>query len=283
MVGSDENSTRDMGLFIAACEHVKRELSCSVLIVHHTNKGGVSERGSGALRGAADVMIKQYMDDDVIIIECSKTKDAEPFPTAYMKLLPVQIQLDNAEKSVPVLVPTDKIIESPDSPLTRNQIKVMEALALEIFTSGATVVELAETIPDMERGAINRAISRLMAKGYVMQPAKREPYELTKLGLTRLTQLMTHSTLAGSSLNDSDDSHDSVDSRHFTNGDGLNPQSVIRGESIESIESLRTNEGGIEKNAVSQTHQSNESIESLQPKLLDAPRKHRRNQYEDGL
>mgnify|MGYP001335360787 CR=1 FL=1 len=58
MVGLDENSARDMGLFMDSCRKVMRELDTAILLVHHTGKAGVAERGSSALRGNADTMIQ---------------------------------------------------------------------------------------------------------------------------------------------------------------------------------------------------------------------------------
>ena len=54
MVGGDENSARDVGLFIAALDG---QSVGTRLVVHHAGKGG-DERGSSALRGAADVIAR---------------------------------------------------------------------------------------------------------------------------------------------------------------------------------------------------------------------------------
>jgi hypothetical protein len=94
MTGSDENSSRDMGMFIAACGRIQTDVDCAVLIIHHSNKGGIQERGSIALRGAADVMIKQYMLDDLIVRECAKMKDSEPFESTYHAALSIEIEID---------------------------------------------------------------------------------------------------------------------------------------------------------------------------------------------
>lgn len=57
MMGGDENGT-DMAIFVARLRHLSQEENCAVLIVHHTNKGGMSERGHTALRGNVDVMFR---------------------------------------------------------------------------------------------------------------------------------------------------------------------------------------------------------------------------------
>jgi hypothetical protein len=81
-VGADENSARDMGEVVDAVDALRRDLEAAVLLIHHTRKDGGSERGSSALRGAADVMIECKKSDSaeqIVVLRCAKMKDAEPF------------------------------------------------------------------------------------------------------------------------------------------------------------------------------------------------------------
>jgi hypothetical protein len=73
-----------MGVAIANIDRLRRATSATVLLVHHTVKGGGTERGSSALRGAADVMIECSCGafDKPILLKCTKMKDAEPFRDA---------------------------------------------------------------------------------------------------------------------------------------------------------------------------------------------------------
>lgn len=187
MTGMDENSSRDMGNFIAACEKIRQEVNCTVLLVHHTNKGGYDERGSIALRGSADAMIRQYLDDDLIITECAKMKDFEPFQPYYNRAISKQIIIEGEPVDVPVLIAADKVVNDP-SRLTTNQKKVIECLGMEIFANGATALEIQETNPELGRGSINRILSRLIEMRLVHQPQKRDPYKLTADGLLHLTR-----------------------------------------------------------------------------------------------
>ncbi|MGI8800623.1 MAG: AAA family ATPase [Solirubrobacteraceae bacterium] len=100
MVGADENSAKDVGLFL---HELGRLPVATRLLVHHTGKDGVTERGSGALRGAADVMVKVERDGQAhrVALVCDKPpKDGEAWPTMtferevvggslVMKLVPV--------------------------------------------------------------------------------------------------------------------------------------------------------------------------------------------------
>ena len=55
----DENSTQDMTRFVSALRRLREALACSVILLHHTpNADTGRERGSSALRGAADVVIQ---------------------------------------------------------------------------------------------------------------------------------------------------------------------------------------------------------------------------------
>ena len=92
--GADENSAQDIGKAICAIDELKHKFSATVLVVHHTGKDGGPERGSSALRGAADAMIKCRMkpsDPHSVWLECDKMKDSDPFRPATVELERVQI------------------------------------------------------------------------------------------------------------------------------------------------------------------------------------------------
>ena len=55
--GLDENSTKDMARMVAALDHLREQTTAAVLGMHHAGKSG-TDRGSSALRGAADVFAK---------------------------------------------------------------------------------------------------------------------------------------------------------------------------------------------------------------------------------
>lgn len=84
MAGGDENAARDMGLVVAAADRIRRETGATVLLIHHTGKDHKDERGSSALRAAADTMVKVSREYANVEVVCDKQKDAEPFdPLAF--------------------------------------------------------------------------------------------------------------------------------------------------------------------------------------------------------
>lgn len=91
----DENSTQHMGAFIQACDRLRADHVCTVLLVHHTGHGDKSRaRGAMALKGALDAEYRLDRDEAGIIrLEATKMKDAShPEPLAF-RLRPVELGL----------------------------------------------------------------------------------------------------------------------------------------------------------------------------------------------
>ena len=83
-VGGDENNAKDVGEFVATVQEFQRTIGgAAALIVHHTGKGGQNarvndvERGSSALRGAADTMLLLTKTGDALTLICNKQKDSD--------------------------------------------------------------------------------------------------------------------------------------------------------------------------------------------------------------
>jgi len=211
MGDANENDTREMMLLIRAAKQLAFRLNCAVLFVHHTNKEGVRERGSGTLRNASDTMIRIIReDDDLLRVKSEKTKDSLPFK-AY-RLRHVQIDLGYTDSlgdpvSSLVLLP-EEIVDAADE-LTEQQMSVLQALALE---SDASYADLAATT-EINRNSIAGTIKRLKDRGYLLVDGK-----------SRLLTDKAHQVLG-----DSTDSSDSSDSRVL-------PKAQLR-ESPESPES----------------------------------------------
>jgi RecA-family ATPase len=88
LVGGDENSAQDVGLAINVCDRVRDQTGAATLLVHHTSAEGSKTRGSTALPGASDAMLKMTKDDiqHVITLTCTKMKDGEPFKPQFFTL-----------------------------------------------------------------------------------------------------------------------------------------------------------------------------------------------------
>jgi putative DNA primase/helicase len=111
-LAGDENSAQDAKTMIDACDRMKHEFGCSVMLVHHT---GVSDeaqhraRGSSAWRGALDIEISvtRGKEDAPIKIEPRKVKDGEEPDPIYCDLESVTIPgwLDEDGEPVKSAVP----------------------------------------------------------------------------------------------------------------------------------------------------------------------------------
>jgi len=89
-VGIDENSAQEMGTIIAHLDRLRRETSAAILLVHHSGWEDKHARGSTAILGAMDTVLKlTKVDEDNTIIECEKQKDGEPFDAMRLRVVPV--------------------------------------------------------------------------------------------------------------------------------------------------------------------------------------------------
>jgi len=130
----DENSTKDMGIFIQAMDKLRDLYNSTILIIHHTGHSEQSRgRGSSALKAALDAEYKiSKNNSDVMKIEATKMKDAElPEPMTF-KLKPIELDIvDNDGNPVTsaVLENFEGGYQSPISgKLGTNQIKALDVL-----------------------------------------------------------------------------------------------------------------------------------------------------------
>jgi hypothetical protein len=161
-VGADENNAKDMGRAVAGLDRFKAAFDAFVLVLHHTTKNGYSERGSSALRGAADVMIECTSAESKggleVTLKCSKMKDAEPFKTFTASL--DKIELPSGASSLVMggeIDPTSVISEL-------NNDRIRDLLTENFGQSGATNGEIAQAFIEAQYGSrstFNRAFSKL--------------------------------------------------------------------------------------------------------------------------
>lgn len=186
MLGGDENSAKDVGLAIHGCTQLQRAFGSAVCLIHHTNKADRGERGSGALRGAADAMIEvASTGDGVIRVSCSKTKDYEPWETEELMFHKVG--------GSGVLIPATDLSTIALN-LTQVEKSIMEFLALSVFDSvGAQVQQVVNALNVSERH-VYRLLSGLKNKGLARNVSKRQPMLLTEVGRDVLQSLADKTT-----------------------------------------------------------------------------------------
>jgi hypothetical protein len=130
----DENSTKDMGIFIDAMDKLRKLYNSTIMIVHHTGHAETKRaRGSSALRAALDAEFEIKKDAAGIIkLKATKMKDAElPEPMTF-KLKPVELGFKDDDGN-PV---TSAVLETNEdgypSPI-RGKLGSNQSKALKIF------------------------------------------------------------------------------------------------------------------------------------------------------
>jgi archaellum biogenesis ATPase FlaH len=107
--GIDENSSRDMGQFIANCDKISSELGALVIGIHHSGKvADAGMRGSSALLGAADCVIAISSDETgARTARIEKQKDGEDGLSFTFKLQKVTLGQDRKGRDVTTCLLSD--------------------------------------------------------------------------------------------------------------------------------------------------------------------------------
>lgn len=128
--GGDENTAKDMGLFVRNCRQIREATGAHVMVIHHSGKDtSKGARGSGSLRAAADTEIELTSEGPVIMATQRKQRDmpiGEPF--AYT-LRSVFLGLDEDGDAV-----TSAVVEPTEAPARRTpRLKGQALIAMQAF------------------------------------------------------------------------------------------------------------------------------------------------------
>lgn len=100
MAGADENSAKDMGVFIAGCDAIRVAVGCAVLGIHHSGKDiEKGARGSSAFLGAMDMLarVERAENGNTVTLKIEKQKEEEEGP-------PLLLAVEKIDLSVGLLV-----------------------------------------------------------------------------------------------------------------------------------------------------------------------------------
>jgi hypothetical protein len=83
LIGADENAASDIQTVFRGLRKIAEETRAAIIVIHHVNKNG-GYRGSSAMNGAIDLMLKveSKRDSPNIDFKSEKTRDIEPFAFA---------------------------------------------------------------------------------------------------------------------------------------------------------------------------------------------------------
>jgi hypothetical protein len=139
----DENSTKDMGVFIGLCKYISRHTGAMVLVVHHTGKDDTKGlRGSSAIYAAADVVIEVFKNQELHAAKITKQKDGEVNLEFGFTLPVVEVGQDNDGDPITTCV----VQPSDDIPSKQKKAK---------YSEEAKISNLNDTRYDFHRAIIN--------------------------------------------------------------------------------------------------------------------------------
>ncbi|MCQ8130150.1 AAA family ATPase [Methylomonas rivi] len=88
----DENSSQDIGRFVANLDGFFKPIGVAVLVVHHSGHGQKDRsRGSSSIRAAMDGEFSATKDGGAIVLSCHKAKDFEAFKPLQFSLKPIDL------------------------------------------------------------------------------------------------------------------------------------------------------------------------------------------------
>ncbi len=187
MAGKDENSAMDIGAMVKRLDDIRHKINCSILLNHHTGKDKRDERGSSALRGAADTVIRICKNGTKISLECEKQKDYSQFDDITFKLETIKLDDDPPNDSSCVLVPcNDKNIKNTVY-LNNNKMAILKILKAE--ERGLKSSFLMQKFMDKTNKSNNTfyiAARELKREGYIVLDNNKQ-YCLTEIWLNTIT------------------------------------------------------------------------------------------------
>lgn len=155
--GAEENSSKDMGRFVDALEHLRAANPATYLTVHHTPRNGDNLRGSTALEGAADTVLRSVKEGEIITLECRKQKNAAETEDLQMYMEPIGDSIVLSREAV-------GLIESN----TKSQDQLLKCMLDLYGTDEVGATELLEA-SGMGKQTFYNAVNPLVKRGKVIK------------------------------------------------------------------------------------------------------------------
>lgn len=166
-VGLEENNAGDMGRLVDAAYRIRDALGPdgTVLLVHHLGKAGTI-RGSSALLGGVDQVLRLTRDGDALELADEKRKDNE-------ELEPMQLHLTEAHDS---RVISSAIGEDAGNSLVREMEQYLRAL----LPMSKSELRAATSLDEM---VFYRSLNRGLSEGQIVTTNEKNPkYQLSTQG-----------------------------------------------------------------------------------------------------
>jgi len=179
----DENSSQDTRRINRAIQRLV-VTGAAVDVVHHTGVAGERPRGSTALFGNADAVLKVEDDDGFVRVSFEKLRNAPPRDALAFGMVQQDTGLTDTdgESVISVILRTASQTTQRGSKLSPIQRDVLRTLALSIFDGiGAKAQQVIDT-SGVTRRNVYLALASLKTRGFVSQGSKGDPYTITPSG-----------------------------------------------------------------------------------------------------
>lgn len=179
----DENSSQDTRRINRAIQRLV-VTGAAVDVVHHTGVAGERPRGSTALFGNADAVIKVEDDDGYVRVSFEKLRNAPPRDALAFGMVQQDTGLvdTDGEPVISVVLRFADQTTQRGTKLSPIQKDVLRTLALSIFDGiGAKAQQVIDT-SGVTRRNVYLALASLKTRGYVWQGSKGDPYTITPSG-----------------------------------------------------------------------------------------------------
>jgi hypothetical protein len=169
-VTGDENSARDMGMFVDALYRIREATTDgTVLPLHHTGKDKTTIRGSSALEAGVDTVYQTEGDHEGITLKRTKRKDGPPDDTHQLRL---ELVLDSG------VVSQNRVGLAPSG----NDL--LSRFQSHFSSTGATRTQLREVVDDMPKTTFYRSLNALVTGGALRnEGTERRPFYV--MGVSR--------------------------------------------------------------------------------------------------
>lgn len=137
--GGDENSSKDVGAFVANADYIQRTTGAHILIVHHVPHEQTRMRGHGALLAACDTTIRVQELSAARVAVLEKSNDTIEGAKLAFSLESVLLHRDEntcEETTAPIIVPRDGAVPEAQASAAR-KLSDRQKLALDALADCA--------------------------------------------------------------------------------------------------------------------------------------------------
>jgi hypothetical protein len=168
---ADENSAKDIGIFVRWANELRRLTGATIFIIHHNRKGSSTYRGHSSLAGAVDTSLSITKEDNHIFIKCDKQKDSPPFSDLVCEL-----------ESVPLNHGSASCVIRPIEPIRSLPVKILTYIQEH---DGATYSPMRDAL-DTDDKLFSIALHRLHERRFIIKRPEDDKWIINNFPRTKL-------------------------------------------------------------------------------------------------